>query len=220
MNKRVWQIVLSIALILIGVIALLDSLKIVQIPWGLAPANLILLFAFGGGGVIFILVFFQNPQSNWWALIPGFTLVGLGLLVSNLFDSMGAAIFLGMIGLSFLAIFFVQRSFWWALIPAGALMTNALVVATVELWKENGYLAGAVFLFGIALTCLGGYFTLAKENRPTWPLYPAGILGVMGVLSLLGAADIFRYLIPAAMIIGGGLIIWLVYRPRKNKTGI
>ena len=82
---------------------------------------------FGLGGMAFLLVFIFN-REQWWALIPGLTLLGLAVLVAfgDRLGTLGAAIFMAFIGLSFILIYALHPEFWWAIIPAGSLFSVAV----------------------------------------------------------------------------------------------
>ena len=93
--------------------------------------------AFAIGGVAFLYVFIRD-QNNWWALIPGSSLLGLAILVGlgvvapAYADVVGAPIFMGSIGLGFWAVYAVQRENWWAIIPGGVLMSIAAMIFLEE----------------------------------------------------------------------------------------
>ena len=122
-SRLLWGSLLVIG----GVLFLLQNLGIIQFG-GLFWAILL-----GLGAVFFLSIFFAN-RMNWWALIPGLTLlsiavvVALGYIVPGISDVWSGTIVLGGIGLSFLLIFLIDMQMWWAVIPAGVLLTLAAVV--------------------------------------------------------------------------------------------
>jgi len=103
-----WRIIVGLIILVIGGLALLQSLEILKVGatfWDiLVPA----CFAAGGLGFLYVLI---TSRYNWWAAIPGFTLLGLGIMMGiNRLPGMAgngwsAAIFMGFIGLGFLVIF-------------------------------------------------------------------------------------------------------------------
>src|SRR3990172_12585155 len=87
-------------LLLAGILFLLQNLGVIQfadIIWSV-------LFAIVG---VFILSFYIYDRNHWWAFIPGLTmlslalLMGLNILAPGFEDTLGGALFLGGIGLSF-----------------------------------------------------------------------------------------------------------------------
>jgi hypothetical protein len=198
-------------LVAAGILFLLQNLGVIQfadIIWAI-------LLALGG---IFFLTFFITDRNNWWALIPGILLLDLALMVAldtffpTFAGTTGGALFLGGIGLSFLLIYLIRREFWWALIPAGALFTLAAVVVVSSLGYEVE--SGGVLFLGLGLT-FGLLAVLpTPEGRLTWAWIPGLVLLVMGLLVISAAANLINYLWPAALILGG---LILVYRTLLTK---
>jgi hypothetical protein len=215
-SKR--YIVLGVVLIVLGALALLQNLGIVNVfdilPYisiesgdVLGTALITLLFA--GVGLIFLVVFVVNLQRNWWAVIPGFTLMGLAALIAfgNRMGEAGAGMFLGAIGFSFLVIYLVRREFWWAIIPAGVLLTLAVMVPLIANLPGDSMLGPAILFFGLALTFLLVFLLPSEEERRKWALYPAAVLAVIGALLLLSLGNLLNYLGAAALILGGGYLV-------------
>jgi hypothetical protein len=115
-------------LVAFGVLFLLQNFGIFG-----SIANMLWLLGFGAAGLTFLFVFASNRQQ-WWAVIPGFTLLGLSVLIAfwRADGRMGRRAVPGSIGLSFWVIYAVRRDYWWALIPAGTLSTLAVVAALAE----------------------------------------------------------------------------------------
>ena len=211
-------IVLGIVLIALGVLALLQNLGVLNLS---RPAAVHLNRigrrhrhaahkpAFAGVGLIFLVVFVVNVYRNWWAVIPGFTLMGLAALIAfgNRMGEAGAGMFLGAIGLSFLVIYLVRREFWWAIIPAGVLLTLAVMVPVISAFPGAPMLGPALLFFGLALTFLLVYLLPSEEERRTWALYPAGILAVIGVLLLLSLGNLINILGGLPLIAGGAYLM-------------
>lgn len=166
------------------------------------------------GGVVFLIVFILNTD-DWWALIPGFVLIAIGVIIfmdQNLetaADLWSGAVFLGLLGLSFLLIYIFHLDNWWAIIPGGVLLT----LAGVTLVSDEGLLGGVIFFIGLAITFGLVYILPKPSGRLKWALYPAGILLVIGVLVLLGAENLMEYVWPVALLIAGG---YVVYRALKK----
>ncbi len=65
----------GILLIAVGVLLLLDTLGVFQFAWGMLIGPLI-----GLGGLVFLAVFILF-KKEWWAVIPGFILIAVGLTI-------------------------------------------------------------------------------------------------------------------------------------------
>ena len=181
MNDNSKRLIFGGLLVLAGVIFILQQL----FNWSVGGVLFSMLFA--AGAFVFLFVFFSD-RSKWWALIPGFTLLGLAavIAVGDLFPRVGSrfggAIFLGCIALAFITVFLTRRDFWWAVIPAGVLTTLALITAL----PGNGLFSGGFFFIGIGLTfTLLGLLPVGKKDK--WPWIPAAICLVLGTLILIGS---------------------------------
>jgi hypothetical protein len=210
MNERNNPAFIGVALLLIavGVLFLLQNFGLMALD------NLIWLIIFGVGGLIFLFVFAMD-REQWWALIPGFTLLGLATLI-GFGDQLGAlapALFLGSIGLSFAVIYLIRRGdFWWAIIPGGVLLSLALMLAL------SPYLEGvampAILFLGMAVTFALVYLVSLGQERMTWALVPAGILGVMGIMMFLSLGGLINYIWALALIVVGAYMLLRAFRPR------
>ncbi len=198
------SIVGGILLVLAGVILMLDNFDVIQLNWEMLVGPL-----FAGGGVIFLAVFILN-RENWWALIPGFALIAIGIIIymgqssETDVDALGGAVFLGLLGAAFLMIYIFHPDNWWAIIPGGVLMTLAGVTFLDQTYEA---LVGGVFFAGMAVTFGLVYILPKPAGKLKWALYPAGILLILAILALLNATDLMRYVWPLALLIGGGYLV-------------
>ncbi len=199
----------GLLLIAAGILFLLNNLGMIALDWEMVIGPIFAL-----GGLVFLLVFILNTE-NWWALIPGFVLIAIGVIIfmgqnlEDIADLWSGAIFLGLLGFSFWLIYIFHSDNWWAIIPGGVLLT----LAGVTLLPDEGLLAGAVFFLGLALTFGLVYILPKPTGRLKWALYPAGILLAIGVLVYLGAENLIDYVWPVALLIAGG---YVVYRALKK----
>ncbi len=214
MGKQAGRIIFSLFLIALGVVVLLSNLHVLAID--INNNQLFWSAAFAVGGLAFLAAYISNFKENWWALIPGFTLLGIAALIGLPFFQgvYGGAMFLGMIGLSFWVIYFTRREFWWAVIPGGVLLTLAGV--TLISGADNGFGAGGFFFLGLALTFLLVYYLPTAYGRMRWAIWPAGVLGIMGALIMTGASGLARFVWPAVLIVIGGLLVMRAMRPRAQ----
>jgi len=208
------RVLWGLLLILGGVLFLLENLGILQV------GGLFWALMLGLGGLFFLSVFIQN-RGNWWAVIPGFTLLGIAALITldhvapRLSDTFGGSIVLGAIGLSFLLVYLVDRENWWAIIPMGVLLTLTVVAGLDEV-SGLGIEMGGVFFLGLGATFALVALLPAKGAANRWAWIPAGVLGVMGMLLVAAAGELIAYLWPAALILVGGYLILQTLRPKTR----
>jgi len=210
MKRIEGSMIMGLALIGVGALFLLQSLGVIGAIGGLIWA---LLFVLGGGA--FLATFLAVP-ARWWALIPGFTLVSLGVLIGGqvliptLAGPWGGALFLGGIGLGFCAVYLSGRERWWALIPAGVLLTLATVAGL------SGMIAGIdlgwVFFLGLALTFGLVASVPTPSGRMRWALFPAGVLLILALSGMAFTNAALGIFWPALMILGG---LYLAYRAMR-----
>lgn len=192
-------------LILGGVLFLLQNL------FGFQYGDLFWALVLGLVGLFFLTIFFSN-RANWWALIPGFTLLGVGLSVSlnliapSLSSTLSGPIVLGSIGASFLVIYLLNREYWWAIIPCGVLLTLAIVISLENLLSEMGFVS--IFFLGLAATFALVALVPTAEGKMQWAWIPAIVLALMGVIFGAFSGAFMAYLLPIALIVGGGILIF------------
>jgi hypothetical protein len=200
----------GILLIIVGILLLLENLGIFQpivaVVWALI---------FAAGGAIFLYMFLTD-RTQWWAIIPGFALLGLGALIAldeflpSVGDALGAVIFLGGVGLAFWVIYFMNREHWWAIIPGGVMFTLALI-AGLESVFQGAELGGLLFL-GLGVTFGLLYLVPTPQGRLKWALIPAAVLLVMGVLITAAATGGLAFLAGATLILVGLYVILRMFR--------
>jgi hypothetical protein len=203
-----WRVLAGLAMIILGLLAFLQSFQIITLrgdPWMLTFAII-----FAAVGVIFLYALI-NDHKNWWAAIPGLTLLGLGVLmglelIPGMPEFIPPAIFMGSIAAAFWVVYAMNRSFWWAIIPAGTLTSLAVLI----LLSDNGSLGASVLFMGMAATF--GVLGLIRINgqHMSWPWIPAICLavlsGIVGVTSSGVPAIVWAILI----ILAG---VFLILRP-------
>jgi hypothetical protein len=200
----------------LGGLLLLQNLNILPVWnnfWGVIWAG-----AFGVAGLIFLVVFLQD-RMQWWAVIPGLTLIGIGLIIglSALFpEGVGGwigGVFLAMIGLAFWIVYLTNRDYWWAIIPAGTLVTLGVVAGATAIW--GGVELGGLFFVGLGLTFLLVAIVPTPQGQMKWAYIPAVVLLSMGALIWLAATSLIQYLWPLALIVAGGYLLWRAYSHRR-----
>lgn len=193
--------VIGLILILVGGLFILQNMGILDnvgdVFWG---------GVFLAAGALFLFAFITG---SWWAVIPGLTLAGLGVLIllPDPLEKYGGALFLGSISLAFWLVFVTaMRERWWAIIPAGTLTTLAIVSFLPEF--VGGIETGAFFFFGLAVT----FALVALLAGMRWAWYPAAALGALGLVVLLAIGDIANYIMAAVLIGAGAFLLYRYFR--------
>lgn len=198
--------VIGAGLIVIGVLFLLQSLGFLA---GVLPLAWVLLFLAAGGVFLYV---FSIDRERWWVLIPGFSLLGLGALIGLAeygpegLSEVAAGVFVGSIGLSFLAIYLIKRQEWWPIIPAGVLLSVAAMIAAGSFLGEPDWIVAILFL-GITLTFAVLALLPLPQGRMTWAFIPAAVFFLVGLIILGTATDSMIYILPGAIILIGLYIL-------------
>jgi hypothetical protein len=194
-----------------GVLFLLLNLGIL----GPAEAAIWAVF-FLAGGLAFLALFWRD-RERWWALIPGSTLLSIGMLVGmdefapSLVGASGGALVLGGVSLAFWAVYLTDHARWWAVIPGGVLLS--LVAIVILSHYLPGQELGWVLFLGLALTFGLVYLLPAGEQRHRWAIYPAVVMLLMALLLMSTLGQMINILWPLLLIAGGIALIW---RRRKG----
>jgi hypothetical protein len=201
----------GLLLIGLGVLLLLDNFGLINMAWELVVGPVL-----GICGLLFIAVFIFD-HTHWWALIPGFSLIGIGgmIFVNQYFgtqdDTYGFAFLMAAIGLAFWLIYISHTKHWWAIIPGGVLWS----LAAASLVDEKVLGNGTIFFLGLALTFFLVYILPKPMGKMRWALIPAGVLGVLGVATLTGANSWLKYVWPGVVLTAGVLL--LIWGVRKRS---
>ena len=200
-------------LILAGVLFLLDNLGLFTI------GDMIWAILLGLGGIAFLTVFITYRQ-NWWALIPGCTLVGVSitLFLDFFLPQVGSVasglIILSSIGLAFLIIYLLNWENWWALIPAGVLFTLAVVAVLDEVYPQMD--TGSVFFVGLGLTFAALAILPNPIGQMRWAFIPAVILIVIGIVIAAVQFPVLSVVFALALIVVGVFFLLRAFRWRRE----
>lgn len=203
MNRTARYLVGAAVLITVGVLLLLQNLGII-----IGAENVFWTLGFFAGAVIFLSIFVLSPQSQWWAVIPGTVLLGLGVLVGfgEYLGEFGGAVFLIALALSFWLVFLTNRALWWAVIPAGVLTSVAVVSALPE--RVGGFELGGILFIGLAAT-FALVAVLPGREHTRWAIWPAVILLIVGLATILSSAHLLGWVWAVGLILVG---LYLVIR--------
>jgi hypothetical protein len=183
--------------------------------------ELIWAVLFAAGGVTFLYFYYLN-RDQWWAVIPGFAMLGIGAVIavaeygpSSLEDVVGA-IFLFSIGLSFLFVFLRNREMWWAVIPMGFCMTLGLIVVSDAILGASD-VTGAIFFLGGAMTFgLVGILPSSAGNL-AWAFIPAVVMLGIGSVVLAAAYEAFQVLGAGALVLFGLFLLTRTFMQRDQS---
>ena len=215
MKRVTASTITGLILVGIGVLLMLENFDM------LGPfRDVVMAIVFGAGGIACLGIFASRPEARWTA-IPGFILLGLAALLGLQaagFEAptWGGSLFLGALSLGFWAVYLAERTHWWPIIPGGVLLTLAVVAGIAP--GTNGIIAGTVFWLGLALTFGMLFLVGAPHPRATWPLIPAGVSMVLGIATFGSFAGWIDIIWPAALIVGGLLLVVRAAWPRTTTT--
>ena len=205
MKRFDFRIILGAALILLGILMLLERLGLFH-----GASDLFWGVVFLAGGAYFLYRFANNMGGEWWAAIPGFALVGLAAdsLLPRVFGNWGGLFFLGFLGLGFVAVYFSDRQRWWALIPGGVLLTLGFVSVLSNVY--GGRETGGFFFLGLGLT----FLLVAVLASMQWAYIPGVVLLVMGALLGTPFVGTLNFIWPIVLIFGG---LFLIFQFMRGK---
>lgn len=198
-------------LVLAGVLFLLQNLGLFRI------GELFWVVLLALAALFFLSIFLQN-KANWWALIPGLTLISVGIIVLMYWiapdhsERWSGSIILAGIGLSFALIYLVAHQNWWAIIPAGVLFTLAVVAGLEEFYPALG--TAGLFFLGLGLTFALVALLPNPQGDMRWAWIPGGILLLVGSIFLVAGGNLLVYVWPVILILTGGLFIVRALRTR------
>ena len=208
MKKDQSRLIWGAILILAGILFTLQEFNILGNAF-----QLLWLALMAAGSAVFIWIYFTKKEQ-WWAIIPGLTLLGLSLVglesLLNIFPGFDwtGAVLLGSIGLAFWLVYLRRQEQWWAIIPGGVLLTLAAVSGFENFlgWSE------VIFFLGLA-----GTFALVgllpnPQLDTRWAYIPAAILAVLGIALIAPFKTVMLIIWPVALIAVG---VYILYRNWK-----
>lgn len=208
MRKDQSRLIWGLILVLAGVLFLLQEFQIL----GSAFEYLwVILLAAGAGAFLWIYI---TKRDQWWAVIPGLTLLGLtlvsleGIIPFIPGGDWTGAVFLGCIGLAFWLIFLRRQEQWWAIIPGGVLVTLALVAGLDSLsdWSDVTFFLGLGLTFGLVALLPN------KTYDTRWAYIPAGAMIVLGLVLFSPFQSVINYVWPVILV---GLGVYILVRNWK-----
>jgi hypothetical protein len=198
MKQTSFRLWIGTGLVLLGLLMLVERFGffrgVTNFFWGLL---------FLAGGAYFLYRFANNMRGEWWAAIPGFALLGIGAqsILPGVLGAWSGFLFLGALGLGFFAVYFSSRERWWAIIPGGVLVTLGLTSALGDVFGMPE--TGGFFFLGLGLT----FLLVAVLASMQWAWIPGVVLLVLGAVIGTPFVGSLNYVWPAALILGGLLLI-------------
>ncbi len=206
------RLALAIVLIVGGALFLLQNLGVIR-----GGSEIFWTLAFAAAGAIFLYVY-GGDRTQWWALIPGLTLLGIAVTIfmawalPGIGGALGGAFVLAAIGGAFWVIYATSQDRWWAIIPGGTLVTLAFVAAIGAILGE-AFDSAAILFIGLGLTFGLVYYLPKPGGRSQWALIPAAVLLLMGAAFSVAAVSALRFAWPVVLICLG---LFLVYRAMRR----
>ncbi len=205
----------GIVLILAGFLLLAQRMGYVGGQWD----DAILTLVFGVATIYFASLFFSERTRGWAALV---SFIFLSFTASQFIEIflpslpgfyVGISVLL-LMGLGFLAIYFIDHEKWWALIPGGVMLSLTAVTTVEELYPTLAFEPAGLLFFGLGLTFLVLYFIRVQGPRLTWAIYPALSLLTFGLFISFGEKDLWNVIWPALIVLLG--LYFIVGAFRRN----
>jgi len=219
MKRFDFRLAIGGVLILMGGLLLLQQMGIISGDISVIWASLLI-----ASGVVFLVVFALN-RRHWWALIPGLTLVGVGIIpfLPAEYTYLGGSIMLGAVGLSFFLIYLFNHEHWWAIIPGGVLLTLAFsaylafhIGDTLAGVSVDEVVLGSAFFLGLSLTFLLVAILPNPSGRMKWALIPsAALLLTSFTAASFRLQQIMIYVWPVVLVLAGVYLIYLYFRSKN-----
>lgn len=211
--KLNWRVLVGVVMVVFGVVGLLQATNLVKFEGNVWLWVFAAFFALLGVGFLYILV--TDRVKNWWAAIPGCTLLGLGtlMMLEGLPGDLGElppAIFLSSIGVSFIVVFLLDRSRWWAVIPGGTLVSLGAMLLLQDVLKGNW--TPTILFLGMAITF--AVLALLDRQKLKWAWFPAAGLAALALFIPSVEGSMPWIIWPLALIIVG---VYLVGRSLLKK---
>jgi hypothetical protein len=80
----------------------------------------------------------------------------------------------------------------------------------------NSRAVGGIFLVGFGITFAVLALIPTPNGRMGWAWIPAGILSVLGFIMSATSGELIQFIWPAALILGGALILYYTLRPKSR----
>jgi hypothetical protein len=148
--------------------------------------------------------------------VLGLLLIGLGgVLLLAVTTDIGGEVVVGFIGVAFLVAYASTRTYGF-LVPGGILTGLGTGLVLQSLGVRGDIVVLGLGLGFLAIAVIDQLFTSARSGW-WWPLIPGAVLLLISVGSVTGLPDLGRYLVPAALILLGAVL--LLRRGDGDRSG-
>jgi hypothetical protein len=186
LSAWLWVVVLAVAGLLVFGVYLTDrSEATLLIPayvlWAVAglvtlttldvlPDEFIALYVLAAIALPFLVVFLRD-RAQWWALIPAYVLLAVGLMVvllesGVLSELLVPAYVMFAVAIPFLVVFALNPKQWWPLIPGGIMAVIGLAFLVAEAAVEY---IGPIALVVVGIWILARQFLRKEPAAPDTP---------------------------------------------------
>lgn len=207
-----------------GVLLLLDNFGVLA---AYRPVAQIILAALSAAGALALFATFARSRTDWWRLIPAWTLVALAaVILLNAWGTvepgiLAAVLFVGL-ALGFAHVYLLdRRERWWAVIPGGFMLVLGLVLGLSSRIERTETLAALLF-GGLGLVFFILY--LVDRRRQWWALFPGSVLVVSALLAATAGEEGGRPWLrwwPTLLIVAGVFLGWRAWhRPKPEKLAV
>jgi len=236
LTAQTWAILFTVAAVVLLIGYLLTGWRrwYYLFPGAVSAAAAALLWLLEGGvngsaaaGLFMVIIsvpfwigYLIDARVNRWALIPGWVVAAIGVVVllePALSDNMFVSLILLAIASPFLIVFLLDRRQWWALIPAYILGVIGLIFLVTG---EDSDLLPVLIVLAIALPF---FVVFLLDRRHWWALIPAGVLAVTSLFLLVaigsrgsdwGSSPVIIGIALALIVVG----FWLLLRTLRPRT--
>ncbi|UCH27295.1 MAG: hypothetical protein JSV66_06565 [Trueperaceae bacterium] len=172
---------------------------------GSLPEFLLTLLFFGFGALFWLTTF---ERLRLWQRIVGLAVIGILAIINA--GAFAGTVATGFIAMAFALVYWRRPRHWWAIIPAGVMASVTLLITAAVLFPR--WDASPLLFLGLAATFTLLYLLPKERGGKRWALYPAILWILLTVLVNDPAGKSPGWLLPALLIGGGVLILWLWQR--------
>jgi hypothetical protein len=213
MENNKTRLMIAGALILIGLLSLLNNFDLFQLR-----EEYVLSLIFAGTGLVLVQHGRTTPRKWTFYLGSAFVLVGVIIFIAEsrlLPDEMIGTLWLWLIAGILYRVYLRDRNkHWWVLLFAGPLFTIGLVVLLEGFRLLRGDTIGVLIMLGFAAT-FGYIYTLrSPERKLDWAKFPAAVFFLIGVFIMLAneLRGAIPFVISGLFILTGGYMIYRTVR--------
>jgi hypothetical protein len=152
-----WALIPAYVLLAIGLMTALIGWNVLEGAW-------IATYVLTADALPFLVVYLRR-REHWWALIPTYVLLAVGLMVGLIGQGVLSGLLIPAyvmfaIGIPFFVIFALDRRRWWALIPSGAVAVIGFAFLLAE---------GRFIYVGPAVLLAAGAWILLRQLTGSRP---------------------------------------------------